>query len=332
MLRKQMLQPCVLFYFSCKIACTLILLEINIILGMEKLIKSMTGYGKGEGVLHNRKFVVEIKAVNHRYNDITIKMPRIMNSFEDKIRTMLSAEISRGKTDVYINYETFSKDDIKINLNTVLADAYAEQLLALRNNYSGFKDDISLALIAKFPDVINVERNVENEDALSQMWEALTIALNGAVAQFVAMRCREGEALKVDLLKKNAIIKQLAKSVEERSPLVVEEYRKRLSARIAEALGDIAPDESRLLTEITIFADKSSIDEEVTRLSSHLEQMEAILQEDDSVGRKLDFLVQEMNREANTIASKSSDLELTRLAIDIKSEIEKIREQVQNIE
>jgi len=298
---------------------------------VSRLIQSMTGYGKGECVLYNRKFSVEIKSVNHRYNDITIKLPRVMNAFEDKMRAILTAGVSRGKTDVYVNYETFSQEDIKVTLNEALADAYMERLTALDTRYA-LNETPSLSLLARFPDVLSVEKNADTDETAAEMWEALENALRMAVERFVAMREREGAALKADILKKCEQIKGIVANIKERSPLIAQEYREKLIARVQEALGESDIDESRLILEVTIFADRSCVDEELTRLDSHLAQMGSILNESEPIGRKLDFLVQEMNREINTIGSKSNDLEITRLVVDAKSEIEKIREQVQNIE
>ena len=291
----------------------------------------MTGYGRGESTLYNRRFVVEIKSVNHRYNDISVKIPRVLNSWEEKVKNIITKKIQRGKTDVYINFESFSKDDVKINTNAALADAYYEQLLALKERY-GINDSIGLSLISRFPDVITVEKFSENEDVLNEMGEGLEAALQIALEQFIAMRSREGEALKTDILEKAKAIQAISEKISEKSPELIKEYSERLRTKVAEALGDHAYDEARLITEITLFADRTCIDEEITRLKSHVAQLSAILNEGDSVGRKLDFLVQEMNREANTIGSKSNDLEISRYAVDLKSEIEKIREQVQNIE
>lgn len=295
------------------------------------MIKSMTGYGRGDSILYDRKFTVEIKSVNHRYNDINIKLPRVLNAFEDKIKSRLASEISRGKTDVYIHLDSFSTADIKINLNEALADSYAEAILKLRGRYD-LRDDLSLSLIVKFPDIINVEKLTNDDENLSQMWEALQLALSGAISQFVAMRVTEGAVLKEDLLSKRDVIVSITEKLKHRAPLVAEDYEQRLRAKITDALANTNYDEARLLQEITIFMDKSCIDEELTRLESHLSQLSEIVGENESVGKKLDFLVQEMNREVNTIGSKSNDIEITKLVIQMKSEVEKIREQVQNIE
>ena len=295
------------------------------------MIQSMTGYGKGECTLYNRRFTVEIKSVNHRYNDVNIKLPRVMNAYEDKIRAILSQSVSRGKTDVYVNYETFAQSDVRVALNEALAGAYYDKLNVLGSLY-GLGEAPSLSLLARFPDVLSVERNAESDEAAAEMWETLENALRTAVTSFGDMRAREGAALKADILKKCEFIRGIVADIAERAPLVAKEYRDKLTARVAEALSDANIDESRLILEVTIFTDRSCIDEELTRLASHLSQMGVILEETDPIGRKLDFLVQEMNREINTIGSKSNDLAITRLVVDAKSEIEKIREQVQNIE
>lgn len=294
----------------------------------ERMARSMTGYGRGENSAHDRKFIVEIKSVNHRYNDISIKLPRSMNSLEDKIRKILMKSIFRGKTDVYINFETFSTDDIVVKLDEVLADAYVEKLNILKEKY-GIASDDALGLIARFPDIISVEKAQEDE---SVIWDTLEPALNQAIEKFVLMRTIEGEALKKDIIKKAEHIIDMVKKIKERSPIVVKEYKEKLETRLNELLGDVKIDEQRLATEVAIIADKGCVDEELTRLESHFVQLNSILENEDLVGRKLDFLVQEMNREANTTASKSNDIEITRLTIELKSEIEKIREQIQNLE
>ncbi len=295
------------------------------------MIKSMTGYGRGESTLYNRRFIVEIKSVNHRYNDISIKIPRVLNASEEKVKNILIKKIQRGKTDVYINFESFSKDDVKINFNAALSDAYYEQLTELKERYE-IHDSISLSLLSRFPDVITVEKFSENEEAVNEMNEALEAALRMALDQFIQMRVREGESLKKDILEKAKFIQAISEKINEKSPELIREYSEKLKAKVSEALGDYAYDEARLITEVTLLADKTCVDEELTRLKSHVNQLLMILEEDDSVGRKLDFLIQEMNREVNTIGSKSNDLDISRYCVELKSEIEKIREQVQNIE
>lgn len=288
----------------------------------------MTGYGRGESSLNDRRFIVEIRSVNHRYNDVAIKLPRIMLSYEDKIKKAVSKEVSRGKTDVFVNFETFSKDDYKVSLNEALADCYTDVLKTIKERYS-LEDKLTLGLISRFPDVVSVEKASLNEN--DQVLEGLMEATGQALKGFVEMRIREGEHLKADMLEKLVVIREITGKVKERAPYVAEEYKQRLSDRLSE-LKELNADEGRILTEVAIFAEKSCVDEELTRLYSHIKQMEVILQEENSIGRKLDFLVQEMNREVNTIGSKSNDLIITSSIVELKSEIEKVREQVQNIE
>lgn len=292
--------------------------------------KSMTGYGRGECTMYNRKFVVEIKAVNHRYNDITIKMPRTMLLFEDAIKKVIGAKVFRGKIDVYVNFESYSEDDVNITVNENLAKGYVAVLNDLKNKFN-IDDKITLDLVAKFPDLITVDKGITSEEAGNEIYECLMNAVNEAVCGFVEMRTREGEALKANILEKLETIHNSVDRINERAPEVAKDYRKRLEDKLKE-LDEIQADESRILTEVLIFSDKACIDEEITRLYSHIEQMKSIVMEEVPVGRKLDFLVQEMNREVNTIGSKSNDLEITNIIVDTKSEIEKIREQIQNIE
>ena len=296
------------------------------------MIRSMTGYGRGECARYNRKFVVEIKSVNHRYYDINIRLPRNLNVFEENVRKILSAEIFRGKTDVFISFETFSKEDIKLTLNEELADAYVEQLAAIQQRYHLQDSNEKLRLIASFSDVISIEKNFEDENIHREIWEALSEALNTSLKNFISMRENEGASLKMDILRKIDAIMSLTDKVANKAPLVFEEYKAKLLARMSESLANVEIDEARILTECAVYADKACIDEELIRLKSHIKQLREILEETDSIGRKLDFLVQEMNREVNTIGSKSNDIEVTKLSVELKSEIEKIREQLQNIE
>ena len=292
------------------------------------MIRSMTGYGRGENLANDRKFTVEIKSVNHRYNDISIKLPRSMNPLEDKIKKVLMKDIFRGKTDVYINFETIASEDVSIKFNEALADAYFEKLNVIKERYGVTSPDM-LSLIAKYPDVVTSEKVQSDEDVL---WETLLPALEEAKDKFVAMRTVEGEALKNDILLKNEKIAGFVNEIKGRTDLVAEEYRGKLMQRITDVLGEVEIDEQRILTEVTIYADRGCIDEEVTRLESHIVQLKKILEDGGVAGRKLDFLIQEMNRESNTIASKSNDITITNITIELKSEIEKIREQVHNIE
>lgn len=295
---------------------------------MSASVRSMTGYGRGEHIAEERKFTVEMKSVNHRYNDMTIKLPRSLASLEDKIKKRIMRDVFRGKTDVYISFETFSAADVDVKLNEALAAAYMEKLNLMEEKF-GLTGGNKLELAAKFPDVITVEK-AQQEEAV--IWEALAPALDEAVEKFVAMRAVEGENLKKDILLKGERIKTLVAEVKERSPLVVVEYQEKLNNRLKDLLGGVDVDPQRIATEVAIFADRGCVDEEVTRLESHLVQLKDILEGGGQVGRKLDFLIQEMNRESNTIASKANDIQIVKATIELKSEIEKIREQIQNLE
>ena len=292
--------------------------------------KSMTGYGRGECTMYERKFTVEIKAVNHRYNDITVKLPRAIMGFEDEIKKAISKKVFRGKLDVFVNFESFSQEDINISVNEPLAKSYTETLRKLKSDLH-LDGDVTIEIVSKFPDVITVDKSISNENTENEIRECLMKAVEDATDAFVAMREVEGETLKKNIIEKVAFVNDALQKIEERAPWVSKDYRARLEAKLAD-LDEIQVDESRLLTEVLLFADKACIDEEITRLHSHISQMYSIVEENVPVGRKLDFLVQEMNRETNTIGSKSNDIEITNHVVDIKSEIEKIREEIQNIE
>ena len=289
--------------------------------------KSMTGYGRGECTMYERKFTVEIKAVNHRYNDITVKLPRAIMGFEDEIKKAISKKVFRGKLDVFVNFESFSQEDVNISVNEPLAKSYTETLRKLKSDLQ-LEGDVTIEMVSKFPDVITVDKNISNENTENEIRECLMKAVEDATDAFVAMREVEGETLKKNIIEKVAFVND---ALQKRAPFVSKDYRARLEAKLAD-LDEIQVDESRLLTEVMLFADKACIDEEITRLHSHISQMYSIVEESVPVGRKLDFLVQEMNRETNTIGSKSNDIQITNHVVDIKSEIEKIREQIQNIE
>ena len=292
--------------------------------------KSMTGYGRGECTMYERKFTVEIKAVNHRHNDITVKLPRAIMGFEDEIKKAISKKVFRGKLDVFVNFESFSQEDVNISVNEPLAKSYTETLRKLKSDLQ-LEGDVTIEMVSKFPDVITVDKNISNENTENEIRECLMKAVEDATDAFVAMREVEGETLKKNIIEKVAFVNDALQKIEERAPFVSKDYRARLEAKLAD-LDEIQVDESRLLTEVMLFADKACIDEEITRLHSHISQMYSIVEESVPVGRKLDFLVQEMNRETNTIGSKSNDIQITNHVVDIKSEIEKIREQIQNIE
>jgi len=291
----------------------------------------MTGYGRGESLLHNRKFLIEIKSINHRYNDISVKIPRIMNVLEDIVRKKTAQRFQRGKADVFVTYESLSSDDIAIRADIALADAYVEQIRMLNLRY-GLNQDITLEMISRIPDVIVFNKNCSEEKSLNEMREALEMALEEALERHTAMREAEGLMLQHDIAEKNALINKHLQSISERAPSVAHKNAERLKARVFEALDAAMVDHSRLAQEMAVMAERMCIDEEITRLSSHIHQLGEILGQDEPMGRKLDFLVQEMNREINTIGSKSGDLEITRHVVEMKGELEKIREQVQNIE
>jgi len=294
------------------------------------MIKSMTGFGRSEYSDGKRNITVEIKSVNHRYSDISVKMPRRYSFAEDKIKAAVKEKLRRGKVDVSIMVENITENDINIKLNEPIARQYYENLKTLQENFD-LCGEISLRLLATMPDVMKAMADVEDEEEITK---AILTPVSQAASNLEAMRETEGEKLAADLIGKGRSIKSLLDKIEERAPGVVRDYTARLKERIAELLdGNASIPEERILTEAAIFADKCSIDEEITRLNSHLIQLEKILKEGkEAEGKKLDFLVQEMNREANTIGSKANDITITNYMLEIKSEIEKIREQVQNIE
>lgn len=288
----------------------------------------MTGYGRGEAVKSGRTITVEIRSVNNRYLDCTVKMPRIYVFAEDAIKARVQSSISRGKVDVFITIGPSESGDTSVSLNRSVADGYYRALCEMRDTY-GLRDDLSVSLLSRFPDVFLVEKSQEDLDAVAADLCAVT---DLALADFDAMRSREGVKLEEDILGRAKAVEDLTARVAERAPGIVADYRARLAAKMAEVLQNKQLDESRILTEAAIFADKAAVDEETVRLRSHLSQLSHMLGQGGAVGRKLDFLIQEFNREANTIGSKCNDLETTRWVVDIKAEIEKIREQVQNIE
>ncbi|MBQ7925705.1 MAG: YicC family protein [Lachnospiraceae bacterium] len=292
------------------------------------MIKSMTGFGRCEVTFDSRKFTVEMKSVNHRYLDVNIKMPKKLNFFESAIRTELKNYISRGKVDVFITYEDFSESNTSICYHKEVAAEYLKYLRQMAEDF-GLDDDIRVSTLSKYPEVFTMEEQTMDEE---ELWKELQKAISGAAQMFVQTRITEGENLRADLISKLDGMLELVDFITERSPKIVAEYRQKLEERVRELLEDNTVDEGRLLTEVTIFADKVCVDEELVRLRSHIETTRKTLQEGGSIGRKLDFIAQEMNREANTTLSKSNDLEISNCAIELKTEIEKVREQIQNIE
>ena len=290
--------------------------------------KSMTGYGRAREEKNGRTITVELRAVNHRYLDCTVKAPRQYGFLDDAVKKAAAARIARGKVEVFVSVETQEGGDIAVTVNHTLAKRYLDALHELSELY-GLRDDVTVTALAKMPDVLGSERIEQDADELTRdVLEVFAAACDG----FDQMRCREGEKLAEDVRGRCAAIERMVGAVEQRSPERVREYREKLLARMQEVLADTSIDETRILTEAAIYADKTAVDEETVRLRSHLTQMDGMLRETQPVGRKLDFLVQEMNREANTIGSKANDVDMARIVVDIKSEIEKIREQIQNIE
>jgi len=292
------------------------------------MIKSMTGFGRCEVVESNRKFTVEIKTVNHRYLDVNIKMPKTLNFFESAIRMELKNYLSRGKVDVFVAYEDSSENTAVIRYHKEVAEEYLRCLEQMSKDF-GLENDVCVSALSRYPEVLTLEENGIDEE---ELWKELKKAVDGAAKMLVETRITEGERLKSDLMQKLDGMLKLADFVAERAPEVVSEYQGRLREKVRELLEDTTVDESRLMTEVAIFADRVCVDEEIVRLRSHIEATRAALSEGGPVGRKLDFIAQEMNREANTILSKANDLELSGCAIEMKTEIEKIREQIQNIE
>ena len=298
------------------------------------MIKSMTGYGKGQHTENDRKFTIEIRSVNNRYNDITIKLPRFLNPFEERIRKQLAMTISRGKVEVFVQFETFAAADVNIKLNRPLADAYFAKLVAISREYNLIPPRETpniLDMISNFPDIIEIDKSMESTPQ-DEIWQTLSIALDEAITHFLDMRRREGEALKADLLEKINKADGLVYEISESVPQIQESHREKLKVRIEEVLKDIVIDEQRLLNEVAFYADKYSVDEELIRLGSHISQFKEILNESIPIGKKMDFVVQEMVRETNTLGAKANDVAISRNIIQLKSEIEKIREQIQNIE
>ena len=292
------------------------------------MIKSMTGFGRCEHVQGDRKFTVEIKAVNHRYFDVNIKMPKKFNFFESAIRSVMKEYIQRGKVDVFITCEDDTENNFSLKYNENIAGEYLKYYRQMAQQFN-LKDDVTVSRLGSCPEVFSMEEQMVDED---EIWALLETALRGALKQFVETRTREGENLKNDLIGKLDGMLLDVDAVEKRYPQVLEEYRSRLREKVDSLLADSQMDESRLAAEVILYADKICTDEETVRLRSHIEGMKAELIQGGSIGRKLDFIAQEMNREANTILSKANDLQTSNLAINLKTEIEKIREQIQNLE
>ena len=292
------------------------------------MVKSMTGYGRSELSLEKLKVSVEIKSVNNRYLDIVLRMPRQLNPLEARIRNVLKKYMKRGKVDVYISYEDLTQENRSVKYNSIIAGEYYRYLKQMTQEYH-LKDDIGAGLLSKFPDVFTLEEETPDEN---KIWDNLEEQLEKAAEEFALTREREGEFLRRDLTAKLDEMLENVAFIETRAPVLLENYRKRLTDKVRELLEEKAIDDSRIVQEVAIYADKICVDEELVRLHSHIQAVRDILSEDKAAGRKLDFIVQEMNREANTTLSKSDVKEVTDIGIDLKTLIEKVREQVQNIE
>ncbi len=292
------------------------------------MVKSMTGYGRAVETVNGREFTVEIRSVNNRYLDCTVKLPRTLSFAEDAVKQAVKGTISRGKVDVFVSQRAEGVPDVTVSLNRDVADAYIQAMRQMAEEFK-IREDISVALISQMSDVFTVDKpQVDEEQLLSDLMQVVRHALES----FDAMRSREGDALKADLSGRGNTIRGLVSQVEAGNVQTVADYRARLYQKLQEVLANTAFGEGRVLTEAALFADQAAVDEETVRLRSHLEQMDSMLSGGGAIGRKLDFLLQEMNREANTIGSKCTDLRLARVVVDIKAELEKIREQTQNIE
>jgi len=292
------------------------------------LVKSMTGYGRAVETVNGREFTVELRSVNNRYLDCTVKLPRSLSFAEEAVKQAVKNSISRGKVDVYISVHSEGAPDVKVTLNAAMVEGYIAAMKQMVESY-GVQDDISVSLLSRMSDVFSVEKPEVDEE---QLLCDLMGVVNKALDSYDAMRCTEGKALENDLRSRGNTILELVAQVEAGNSQTVVDYRTRLYNKLKEVLANTAIDESRILTEAAIFADKVCVDEETVRLRSHLEQMNTMLTNGGAIGRKLDFLLQEMNRESNTIGSKCTDVRLARIVVDIKAELEKIREQTQNIE
>lgn len=292
------------------------------------MIKSMTGYGKSEQTIDSLNVTVEIKSVNHRYFEFSARVPREYGFLEEKLKKYCNSLITRGKVECYVSVEDLEEREMEVNVNKTLAAGYVKALKELSERF-GLKDDISAVTLSRYPDVITLHKASEDEE---RIWNAVKTVAETAVSKFIEMRETEGSKLRGDILSRADYIIECVEFIEGRSPETVREYNEKLKQRMKELLGDAAVDEQRLLNEAAIYADKIAVDEETVRLRSHISQLREFMNSNEAIGRKLDFLVQEINREANTIGSKAQDVDIAKKVIAIKAEVEKIREQVQNIE
>lgn len=292
------------------------------------MIRSMTGFGRCEIQSGKKKFTVEMKGVNHRYLDINIRMPKKLYFFETAIRTYLKKYVQRGKVDIFVSYEDLSEGQMSLKYNEALAAEYLEYFRKMEEKF-GLENDIRISALSRYPEIFTMEEQDADEE---ELWNGLREALDGACVQFVSTRETEGEKLREDLIAKLDGMKNVVEQIEERSPEILSEYREKLEEKVKDLLDDAQIDENRVAAEVVIFADKVCTDEEIVRLKSHIDHMKSTLLAGEGIGRKLDFIAQEMNREANTILSKANDLTVSNYGIELKTEIEKVREQIQNIE
>lgn len=292
------------------------------------MIRSMTGFGRGQDILDGMSISVEIKSVNHRYFDFSCRVPRSYGFLEEKLKTYVQSLVSRGKIECYVSIEALEIDECIVNVNHSLAAGYIEALKEISERYN-LPDDITVSSVAKYHDIFSVHKSEADEE---RVWNSVKTVADKAIASFVSMREKEGEKLRDDILSRCDTILENVSFIEKRSPETVKEYNEKLLERMRSILDDVQVDEQRILTEAAIYADKIAVAEETVRLRSHIDQMREFMESKTAIGRKMDFLIQEFNREANTIGSKAQDVEIAKKVIDIKAEIEKIREQVQNIE
>ena len=292
------------------------------------MIRSMTGYGRAEKTIDGREITVEMRAVNNRYLDLNVKLPRMFGFAEDAVKSVVKKNVARGKMDVFITVNVTSDESMRISLNKPVLEGYLAALGSIAADY-GVRDDVSVMSLARLPDVFVVEKQEEDEQKLT---DDILSVVQEALDKFSAMREKEGAAMEQDLRSRAKTVLSLVEKVEARSPITLAEYRARLTEKMQEVLGQTNIDEGRILQEAAVYADKIAVDEETVRLRSHLNQLEQMLTNGGAIGRKLDFLLQEFNREANTIGSKGNDLEQARTVVELKAELEKIREQTQNIE
>lgn len=292
------------------------------------MLKSMTGYGRAQKIINGRDITVEIRSVNHRYYEYTSRIPRTYSYIDEKMKALLKTSISRGKIDVSVTINNIEGKDSEIAVNKSIAEGYVSALRGIADEL-GLKDDLTLSKLIKLPDIFNIQKTPDDEE---MVWNDVYEVTNDALEKFIDMRSVEGKALGENIIEKADYILEMVEKVEELSPQTVENYRNRLYKKLSEVLEDKNIDDQRILTEAAVFSEKIAVDEETVRLRSHISQLKTILESDEAVGRKLDFIVQEINREVNTIGSKAQDLNVTKIVVEMKSEIEKIREQIQNIE